>query len=441
MGKQLFGTDGIRGTTNIYPMTAEMMLKVGIAIGIFLNGAKRVVIGKDTRLSGYMFESALTAGLTSAGINVILIGPIPTPGIAMLTKSLRADLGIMISASHNPYHDNGIKLFDANGFKLSDIKENEIVQILNSKMPVSHFSNIGKASRLDDARGRYIEFAKNTIPRYTNLNDLKVVIDCANGAAYNIGKQILWELGMDVIAINDQPDGYNINYNCGSSYPEGMHRQVLRHNADIGIALDGDCDRVVICDEKGKVITGDQVIAAIAKDKMKNKALSSDLVVTTIMSCAGLEYYLQNLGVRLIRTQVGDRYVAEKMREVNCNVGGEHSGHIILGDYTTTGDGIITALALLSLLVRENKPVSELFHDFKPLPRITHNIRYTDEVQLENSNIKKIIKCLENDLEDTERLIVRRSGTEPILRIVAEGSDVNRLERMVSYIRNSFEMC
>ncbi len=444
MTRKYFGTDGIRGTANTEPMTAEIALKCGQAAGsYFKNGGHRhrVVIGKDTRLSGYMVEPALTAGFISVGMDVILVGPMTTPAVAMLTRSLRADLGVMISASHNPYCDNGIKLFDKTGLKLSDDVEQEIerrMQCENISQYFAHPDSLGRAKRLDDAPGRYIEFAKHTFPKRSTLDNIKVVLDCANGAGYHLAPTILWELGAEVITIANKPDGFNINKDCGATHPAALSKAVLEHKADIGIALDGDGDRLIVCDEKGKVVDGDQIMALIAKHQLEIKALKGGGVVATQMSNMGLEKYLESIGLNLIRTQVGDRYVAAHMREHEFNVGGEQSGHIILRDYTTTGDGIIAALQVLAVLAESNKPASELCYLFNPYPQILENVRFTSKKKLnaalEQQRVKAAILEGENILAGNGRVFIRQSGTEPLIRIMAEGDDQNKVNQVVSGI-------
>lgn len=445
MQKSFFGTDGIRGQANRYPMTAEIALKVGMAAGAhFLkeNTRASVVIGKDTRLSGYMLEPALTSGFISMGMDVILVGPMPTPAVAMLTRSLRANIGVMISASHNPYQDNGIKLFCPGGEKLSDDVEHEIETLLQSDM--SHLlaepDKLGRAKRLNDAPGRYIEFVKRTFPRGKKLSGLKVVIDCANGAAYHLGKTILWELGADVVETGVSPDGFNINKNCGSTYPKVISKAVLQHKADIGIALDGDADRVVMCDEKGNLIDGDQIMAVIASYWQKQGTLRGNGIVATVMSNLGLERYLSSLDLQLIRTQVGDRYVAEAMRSGGYNVGGEQSGHIIFGDYNTTGDGIIAALQILAVVMEEKKKVSEVCQKFTPYPQILRNIRYKGKkVPLDDEQVQKAIRHAEQALQGTGRLLVRKSGTEPLIRIMAEGENDAFIQKIVDDLSTTVE--
>lgn len=445
MQKHFFGTDGIRGQANRYPMTAEVALKVGMAAGgHFLkeNTRASVVIGKDTRLSGYMLEPALTSGFISVGMDVILVGPMPTPAVAMLTRSLRANLGVMISASHNPYQDNGIKLFCPGGEKLSDDIEHSIETMMQSDMVhlLASPEKLGRAKRLDDAPGRYIEFVKRTFPRGQKLSGIKVVVDCANGAAYHLGKTILWELGAEVVEMGVHPDGFNINKNCGSTHPKALCKAVLQHKADIGIALDGDADRVVMCDEKGQLIDGDQMMAAIAVYWQQQGMLRGNGVVATVMSNLGLEHYLQSLGLKLVRTQVGDRYVAEAMREGGYNVGGEQSGHIILGDYNTTGDGIIAALQILALVEEEKKKVSEICQKFKPYPQVLRNIRFKGKkIPLDDERVQKAMRQAEQALHGNGRLLVRKSGTEPLIRIMAEGENDAFIRKIVDDLSATVE--
>jgi phosphoglucosamine mutase len=429
MTRTLFGTDGIRGTANQDPMTAEIALKVGMAAGKKFAGRdnfhNRVVIGKDTRLSGYMIESALTAGFTSVGMDVILVGPLPTPAIAMLTRSLRADLGVMISASHNPYHDNGIKLFGPDGYKLSDDAEKQIEKDITNGIGDGLVSpdRLGRATRLDDAQGRYIEFAKNSFPRQRMLKGLKIVIDCANGAAYKVAPTVLWELEADVISIGVAPDGFNINQNCGSTSLDTMRERVVAEGADLGIALDGDADRLIMCDETGKIIDGDQLMALIARHWHQRELLKGGGLVATVMSNMGLEKYLHGIGLTMVRTNVGDRYVVEHMRTHGFNLGGEQSGHVIMNDFGTTGDGLIAALQVLSVIISENKPVSEICHSFDPYPQILKNVRYSTGIPLEDSQVMKVIADGEEKLGNSGRLLIRKSGTEPLIRVMGEGED------------------
>jgi phosphoglucosamine mutase len=437
--RKYFGTDGIRGQANSYPMTAEMALKVGMAAGLaFKNGGHRhrVVIGKDTRLSGYMLETALVAGFTSVGMDVFLLGPMPTPAVAMLTRSLRTDLGVMISASHNPFQDNGIKFFGPDGFKLSDEIEKSIEELmesdLTSRLPGA--SELGRAKRIDGAQQRYIEFAKRTLPREMSLEGLRVVIDCANGAAYKVAPEALWELGADVISMGVSPDGYNINKECGSTSTDALSRKVHEVRADIGIALDGDADRVIIVDENGNVIDGDQLMAVVAQSWQASNRLSAPGIVATVMSNLGLERYLQGLGLGLARTKVGDRYVVEHMRANGYNVGGEQSGHIVLSDFATTGDGLIAALQVLACVKDQDKPVSEVCRRFDPVPQILKNVRYKGGKPLEQDAVKSAIEDGEARLGATGRLVIRASGTEPLIRVMAEGDDADLVSQVVNDI-------
>lgn len=444
MSRKYFGTDGIRGTANRSPMTAEIALKCGQAAGsYFKNGSHRhrVVIGKDTRLSGYMVEPALTAGFISVGMDVILVGPMTTPAVAMITRSLRADLGVMISASHNPYHDNGIKLFDSIGLKLSDDVEKEIERRMQGNIIDDYLADpdkLGRAKRLDDAAGRYIEYAKHTFPKNSSLDGIKVVLDCANGAGYHLAPTILWELGAEVITIADKPNGFNINEECGATCARTLASEVLKNQADIGIALDGDGDRLIVCDEKGQVIDGDQLMALIARHQLDLDQLKGGGVVATQMSNMGLEKYLQSLGLKLARTQVGDRYVAAYMREHGYNVGGEQSGHIILRNYTTTGDGIIAALQVLAVLAEKDLPASELCDIFEPFPQILKNVRFSSaqklNAALEEKIVKEAIADGEAALASNGRVFIRKSGTEPLIRVMAEGQDRSQVDKVVSNI-------
>ena len=436
MNRRLFGTDGIRGTANSEPMTAETALRVGMAAGLhFSRGAHRhrVVIGKDTRLSGYMIEPALTAGFVAAGMDPILVGPMPTPAVAMLTRSLRADLGVMISASHNPYHDNGIKLFGPDGFKLNDGTEAEIEALMENGVSGDLVSpeHLGRALRLDDALGRYTEFVKQTLPRGQTLTGLKVVVDCANGAAYKVAPTVLWELGAEVVPVAVQPDGYNINENCGSTHPSLVSEQVIAHGADIGLALDGDADRVLIVDENGELVDGDQLMGLIARSWQQAGRLTGGGIVATVMSNLGLERYLTNLGVGFARTQVGDRYVVEEMRAMGRNLGGEQSGHIIMTDYTTTGDGIVAALQVLSVLVQNDAPASQVCRVFDPLPQVLKSVPINGADPMGADNVKAAIAEAEAALENTGRLLIRKSGTEPLIRVMAEGEDAALVGRIV----------
>jgi phosphoglucosamine mutase len=428
MSKRYFGTDGIRGATNSEPMTPEIVLRLGMAAACyFRNGVERrhtVVIGKDTRLSGYMIENALTAGFTSAGMDVNLFGPVPTPAVATLTRSLRADLGVMITASHNPYEDNGIKLFGPDGFKLSDTAELEIEALMDadSSQALAAPAALGRAKRVDDAQARYVEIVKATFPRQMRLAGLRIVVDCANGAAYKVAPSVLWELGADVIPINDQPNGYNINEDCGAVAPQGLADHVLKYRADLGIALDGDADRVILCDETGRIVDGDQLIGLIALSWKAAGKLSGDRIVTTVMSNMGLEQALTKAGISMERTQVGDRYVVEAMRAGGTNVGGEQSGHIVLSDFATTGDALIAALQVLALIVESKKPASELLSVFTPAPQILKNVRYASGAKpLDSQSVQDAIAEAETSLEGKGRLLVRASGTEPVIRVMAEG--------------------
>jgi len=444
MTAKLFGTDGIRGTANTEPMTAETALKVGMASAVqFVRGDHRhqVVIGKDTRLSGYLLEPALTAGFISMGMDVVLVGPMPTPGVAMLTRSLRADLGVMISASHNPYEDNGIKLFGPDGFKLSDAAETEIEARVHSDMS-NHMAGpdrLGRARRLDDARGRYNEYVKQTFPRGLRLDGLKIAVDCAFGAAYKVAPEVLWELGADVVPIGIEPDGKNINKGCGSTDTDAMRSMVTAHGADIGIALDGDADRVLIADEKGMLVDGDQILGLIANNWAECGRLSGGGVVSTVMSNLGLETYISGLGLDLIRTQVGDRYVVEHMREHGYNLGGEQSGHIVISDYSTTGDGMIAALQVLAVIVGAGKPASEVCRVFDPLPQVLQNVTFNGGKPLEDKAVKKAIKDGEGRLGAGGRLLIRPSGTEPVIRVMAEGEDEALVASVVGAIAGVIE--
>jgi phosphoglucosamine mutase len=438
MTRKFFGTDGIRGTTNCEPMTAETALRVGQAAGAhFLRGdhRHRVVIGKDTRLSGYMMESAMVAGFTSVGMDVVLLGPMPTPAVAMLTRSMRADLGVMISASHNPFADNGIKLFGPDGYKLSDEAEREIEKRLAQGPTLARSELIGRARRIDDARGRYVQFAKDTFPEHLRLDGLKVVIDCANGAAYHVAPEALWELGAEVIALGVSPDGLNINDGCGSTHPELLQQTVVASGADIGLALDGDADRLIVVDETGRIIDGDQLMALIALGLHARGELRGEGVVATVMSNLGLERKLGDAGLKLLRTAVGDRYVLEEMRRSGCNVGGEQSGHIILADHATTGDGLVAGLQVLAALVEARSPASELLHQFEPLPQLLKNVRFNGaSAPLEADSVRQRIAAAEAELQGRGRLVIRKSGTEPLIRVMAEGDDPALVERLVDEI-------
>ncbi|MEQ1649907.1 MAG: phosphoglucosamine mutase [Hyphomicrobiaceae bacterium] len=445
MARRLFGTDGIRGLANAYPMTAEIALKAGMAAGKLFstdsNHRHRVVIGKDTRLSGYMIENALTSGFTSVGMDVFLLGPVPTPAVAMLTRSMRADLGVMISASHNAFHDNGIKFFDPDGYKLSDEMELEMEDLIlgpSEKMLVPA-ERIGRAKRVESSQERYIEFAKRTLPRNVRLDGLRIVIDCANGAGYQVAPNALWELGAEVIKIGIDPNGTNINLKCGSTSPQALCDKVREVRADIGIALDGDADRVVIVDEKGNVVDGDQIMAVIAESWNRRGKLAAGGVVATIMSNLGLELYLKEIGLTLARTNVGDRYVVEHMRKHGFNVGGEQSGHIVLSDFTTTGDGLVSALQVLAVVVGTGKPVSEVCKRFERLPQVLRNVRYTNGKPLEKDAVKRAIEGGKQRLGSKGRVVIRPSGTEPVIRVMAEGDDPSLVSSVVDDIADAVQ--
>jgi phosphoglucosamine mutase len=438
MARKYFGTDGIRGRANS-AIGPDLALRVGQAAGLaFRRGdhRHRVVIGKDTRLSGYMIETALVAGFTSVGMDVLLLGPMPTPAVAMLTRSMRADLGVMISASHNAYDDNGIKLFGPDGYKLSDAVEHKIEALIDSDLAkqLANSPDLGRAKRIDGVHDRYIEFAKRTLPRALSLEGLRVVVDCANGAAYRVVPEALWELGADVVPIGVEPDGFNINRDCGSTEPAALCAKVKEMRADIGIALDGDADRVIISDERGHLVDGDQLLAVIAASFQEDGRLAKPGVVATVMSNLGLERYLQGLGLSLARTPVGDRYVLEYMREHHHNVGGEPSGHIILSDYATTGDGFVAALQVLAVLKKQDQPVSKVCHRFDPLPQVLKNVRYRSGKPLETAKVRSAIKEAERRLNGHGRLIVRSSGTEPVIRVMGEGEDRVLVEDVVDGI-------
>jgi phosphoglucosamine mutase len=436
--RKYFGTDGIRGRANGV-ITPELALKVGQAAGlVFQNGdhRHRVLIGKDTRLSGYMIETALVAGFTSVGMDVLLTGPMPTPAVAMLTRSMRADLGVMISASHNLYDDNGIKLFGPDGYKLSDDIELSIEKLIDGDRgkQLAKAADLGRAKRIDGVQDRYIEFAKRTLPRNLSLEGMRVVIDCANGAAYKVAPEALWELGAEVVSLGVEPDGFNINEECGSTEPDALIRKVREMRADIGIALDGDADRLVIVDERGRIVDGDQLMAVIAESWKADGRLARPGVVATVMSNLGLERYLGTLGLTLARTAVGDRYVLEHMREHGYNLGGETSGHIILSDYATTGDGLVAALQVLAVVKKLDKPVSKVCHRFEPLPQILRNVRYKKGKPLEDAKVRLAIKSAEQKLNGHGRLVIRPSGTEPVIRVMGEGDDKSLVEDVVDGI-------
>lgn len=436
---KLFGTDGVRGTANTHPMTAEMALRIGAAVGRYFSqdhsSVHRVVIGKDTRLSGYMFENALTAGLTSTGMNVLLLGPVPTPAVGLLTRSMRADLGVMISASHNPAVDNGIKFFGPDGYKLSDQMEAEIEGLIAEGVAPIEADRIGRAKRIDDGRFRYIERVKSSFPRQMSLDGLKVVVDCANGAAHRVAPEALWELGATVIPVGVDPDGRNINLNCGSTHPEMAAETVVAHGADVAICLDGDADRVILLDETGKVGDGDQFMALMAARWASQGKLANNALVATVMSNLGLEHFLAEKDVRLERTAVGDRYVVERMRSGGFNLGGEQSGHIVMSDYATTGDGLMAGLQFLAEMVRSQKPASELLNNFEPVPQLLKNVRFTaGQLPLETDHVKKAIAQAEADLAGKGRLLIRKSGTEPLVRVMAEHEDAALMARAVDSV-------
>ncbi len=439
MTRKLFGTDGVRGKANTYPMTAEMALKLGAAAGRFFRtdgrNGHRVVIGKDTRLSGYMLENALTAGLTSAGMNVLLLGPVPTPAVGYLTRSMRADLGIMISASHNPHEDNGIKFFGPDGFKLSDEAEAEIERIVEGEMQLAPPQSIGRAKRIDDGRFRYVERVKSTFPQGLRLEGLKVVIDCANGAAYRAAPDVLWELGAEVIPVGVGPNGFNINQGCGSTDMATAVETVLMHGADVGICLDGDADRVMVIDQNGVVADGDQIMALFAARWSSEARLNGNVLVASVMSNLGLERYLHGIGIRLERAPVGDRYVVEAMRRGGWNLGGEQSGHIVMTDYATTGDGTIAGLQFLAEMARTGQKASELVHSFQTVPQMLQNVRYaTGQEPLKAASVQAAIRAAEGRLNGSGRLLIRKSGTEPLIRVMAECEDEAVLAEVVGGI-------
>jgi phosphoglucosamine mutase len=438
MTRKHFGTDGIRGRAN-QVITPDLALKVGMAAGLVFNRGThrhRVVIGKDTRLSGYMIENAMVAGFTSVGMDVLLLGPMPTPAVAMLTRSMRCDIGVMISASHNPYDDNGIKLFGPDGIKLSDEVEAEIEALLEADLlpRLAASDRLGRARRIEGVHDRYIEFAKRTLQRDMSLDGLRVVVDCANGAAYKVAPEALWELGAEVIKIGVEPNGFNINKEVGSTAPAALIQKMHEVRGDVGIALDGDADRLIMVDEKGRVIDGDQLMAAIAQSWQQQGCLSRPGIVSTVMSNLGLERFLNGLDLELKRTPVGDRYVSEAMREGGYNVGGEQSGHIILSDYTTTGDGLLAALQILSLVKRQDKPVSEVCHRFEPLPQVLKNVRYRNGQPLEKDTVVSAIEAGRIRLGEGGRVVIRPSGTEPVIRVMAEGDDPVLVQTVVDDI-------
>ncbi len=438
MARRYFGTDGIRGRANGV-ITPELALRVGQAAGVVFRRGEhrhRVLIGKDTRLSGYMIETALVAGFTSVGMDVFQTGPMPTPAVAMLTRSMRCDLGVMISASHNPFDDNGIKLFGPDGYKLSDELEDKIETLIDADLTKSlaKSADLGRAKRIDGVHDRYIEFAKRTLPRTMSFEGLRIVIDCANGAAYQVVPEALWELGAEVISVGVEPDGFNINRECGSTAPEELCRKVREMRADIGIALDGDADRVLVADERGHIVDGDQLLAVIAESLKDDGRLAKPGVVGTVMSNLGLERYLGGLGLSLERTPVGDRYVLEHMREHGFNIGGEQSGHIIMSDFTTTGDGFVAALQVLAVVKKQDQPVSKVCHRFDPLPQVLKNVRYKSGKPLENAKVRTAIKQAQARLNGQGRLVVRPSGTEPVIRVMVEGDDKGLVEEVVDGI-------
>ena len=440
--RKYFGTDGIRGRANTLPMTGEIALKVGMAAGEYFTRGRHkhnVVIGKDTRLSGYLIEPSLTAGFISMGMNVFLVGPMPTPAISMLTRSMRCDVGVMISASHNSYEDNGIKLFNPNGSKLNDKNELEIEKLIDDdkklKKHLVDSKKLGRAKRIEDAAGRYLEFVKSTFPNNQSLNKLKIVIDCANGAAYQVAPRALWELGADVIPIGCNPDGTNINFKCGSTYPKLMAETVKKHRAHIGIALDGDADRCIICDENGNFIDGDKLIGIIAKRYHKKELLTSDYIIGTQMSNLGLDFFLEEIGLKLFRSNVGDRYVVEAMRKYNSNLGGEQSGHIIIGKHGTTGDGLVASLQIIAEMVEQNIKASTLFKNFKLLPQLTENIKFNNKksINIKDDFITDKLKIAESLLGEHGRILIRKSGTENKLRIMGE---CKKRKVLLSVIKN-----
>jgi len=438
MARKYFGTDGIRGKANTV-ITPELALRVGQAAGLTFQRGEyrhRVVIGKDTRLSGYMIENAMVAGFTSVGLDVLLLGPMPTPAVAMLTRSMRADLGVMISASHNGFEDNGIKLFGPDGYKLSDEIETQISALLDQDLSLrlAGSRDLGRAKRIESVHARYIEFAKRTLPRGLSLDGMRVVLDCANGAAYKVAPEALWELGAEVFTIGNDPDGFNINKECGSTAPEALVGKIKELRADVGIALDGDADRIIVADERGHIVDGDQLMGVVARSWREDSRLSQPGIVATIMSNLGLERYLNGIGLQLARTPVGDRYVLDYMREHGYNLGGEQSGHIIMSDYTTTGDGLVAALQLLAVVKRTERPVSEVCHCFEPLPQILKNVRYKVGEPLSEQNVVTAIESGRGRLGNKGRLVIRPSGTEPVIRVMGEGDDRDLVERVVNDI-------
>ncbi|WP_375173919.1 phosphoglucosamine mutase [Pseudooceanicola sp.] len=443
MTRSLFGTDGVRGRTNSYPMTAEVAMRLAAAAGRYFRRDQqehRVVIGKDTRLSGYMIENALTAGFTSTGMNVFLLGPVPTPGVGFLTRSMRADVGVMISASHNPAEDNGIKFFGPDGFKLSDEAEAEIERIMDGDITLSQPQNIGRAKRIDDSGSRYVEYVKTTFPRQFRLDGLRIVVDCANGAAYRVAPAILWEMGADVIPVGTAPNGLNINEECGSTHPEMAAAKVRETRADIGLCLDGDADRLIVIDEQGNKVDGDQIMGLIATRWAQDGRLDGQALVATVMSNLGLERHLDRQGIGLERTKVGDRYVVERMREGQFNLGGEQSGHIVMTDYATTGDGLIAALQVLAAMVETERKASDLLSVFTPIPQVLHNVRFDANAEpLSSDQVQQAIADGERELGASGRLLVRKSGTEPLIRVMGEAEDQVILMKVLDNIRTAVE--
>ena len=444
--EKLFGTDGVRGVANVHPMTGEMAMQIGRATAyLFKNrgGRHRIVIGKDTRMSGYMLETALASGICSMGVDVLLVGPLPTPAVAFITRSMRADSGMMITASHNPFYDNGIKIFSHDGFKLPDEREEKIEALISSNSidslrPTAR--EVGKAFRIDDARGRYIVFLKNTFPSHISLDGLKIVLDCANGAAYRVAPTVLEELGAEVIPIGVEPDGENINLNCGSLHPEVVSRVVLETGADVGMALDGDADRIVFVDHQGNLVDGDHIMAICATDMIQAKRLRKDTLVTTVMSNMGLEKSLKAFNGRVVKTAVGDRYVVDEMRRRGYNMGGEKSGHTIFLDYNTTGDGIITALQVLAVMAKKEKSLADLASIMTPFPQVLFNLRVKEKKELSQiPEIHRKIKTIERELGKTGRIVIRYSGTEPVIRLMLEGEKEDQIQRLGSDLSETIE--
>ena len=435
--RQLFGTDGVRGVANIEPMTTEIAMQIGRAIAFIVkenSKTNRIVIGKDTRLSGYMLENALAAGICSMGVNVLLVGPLPTPGIAFITTSMRADAGVVISASHNPFQDNGIKIFSADGFKLPDATEAEIERLIVSHKMTAHrpiAEEVGRAVRVDDASGRYIVALKNTFPKQYALDDFHIVLDCAHGAAYKVAPHVFVELGAQVTTLGTAPNGTNINQDCGALHPEEMARKVRELGADIGLALDGDADRLIVCDEKGNIVNGDQIMAICAQELLHQRKLRKKTLVATVMSNMGLEVAMQRMGGSLLRCRVGDRYVVEMLRKQGCNFGGEQSGHLVFLDHNTTGDGVLAALQLLAIMIRKKKPLSELAAIMTPFPQVLHNVRMTERIVPENiPNFAAALQAAQAQLGANGRILVRPSGTEPVIRVMVEGEDEGRITEL-----------